>query len=154
VKAKTLMQAGVASCRPEDSMAAAAQIMWEHDCGVVPVIDADRRVVGIVTDRDLCMAAYTKALALGQLRVRDAMQAPVFCCHENDTRAAIHAAMRSHQVRRIPVIDDDGRLVGIVSLNDLVLDADAAEGTIRAHRISEIAETLSAISRHRAPVAA
>ncbi len=153
MKARTLMQRHVGACRPEDSMASAAQIMWEHDCGVVPVVDAERRVVGIVTDRDLCMAAYTKGRALAQMRVGDAMQKPVFCCHEEDTRAAIHEAMRMHQVRRIPVVDDSLRLVGLVSLNDLALDADAAEGTVRTHRIAEVTETLAAISRHREPVA-
>jgi CBS domain-containing protein len=134
-------------------MAAAAQIMWEHDCGVVPVVDAERRVVGIVTDRDLCMAAYTKGLALARMRVVDAMQAPVFCCREEDLPDAIHEAMRTHQVRRIPVVDDSRRLVGMVSLNDLALDADAAEGAARTRRITEVAETLAAISRHREPVA-
>jgi CBS domain-containing protein len=147
------MQRDVAACRAEDSMAAAAQIMWERDCGVVPVIDAERRVVGIVTDRDLCMAAHTKGRALAQMRVSDAMQAPVFSCGENDTRAAIHAEMRRHQVRRMPVTDDAGRLVGIVSLNDLVLDAAAAEGSVRTHRVAEVSETLAAICRHREPAA-
>jgi CBS domain-containing protein len=147
------MHSDVAACRPEETMAAAAQIMWEHDCGVVPVVDPDGRVVGIVTDRDLCMAAYTKGRPLAQMRVGEAMQAPVFCCGEEDSRAAIHATMRRHQVRRIPVTDRDGRLVGIVSLNDLVLDAAAAESGVRTQRISEVVETLSAICRHREPVA-
>lgn len=152
MKARTLMHGDVAAGSPEDVATLAAKIMWEHDCGVVPVVDGDRHVVGIVTDRDLCIASYTKGRSLAQMRLGEVMQAPVYCCGENETRAAIHAAMRKHQVRRLPVTDDDGRLVGIVSLNDLVLDAAAAQGSVRQHRIAEVSETLAAICHHRESV--
>jgi CBS domain-containing protein len=102
-------------------MAEAARIMWEHDCGIVPVVDAEGRPVGIVTDRDLCMAAYTRNEPLSRMPVRDVMAREIHCCRTDDDESAVHAAMRAYQVRRLPVVDADGRLQGIVSLNDLAL---------------------------------
>jgi CBS domain-containing protein len=151
MKAKTLMCRDAAACHPDDTMADAARIMWEKDCGVVPVVDDGRRVVGIVTDRDICMAALTQGRMLAGMRVRDAMQAPVHCCTESDTRPQIHALMREYQVRRLPVVDRDGRLLGVVSLNDLAMDAVATRDH-EPRSMHEVAETLAAVSRHRTPV--
>lgn len=108
------------TCRPEDSLAVAAQVMWEHDCGCVPVVDEHRHVVGIVTDRDACMASYTKGLRLDEIPVRAAMAKHVFTCGEHDTTLSAKAQMQAHQVRRLPVVDETGRLTGILSANDLL----------------------------------
>lgn len=143
MKARDLMTRDVATCRPDEPMAAAARIMWEHDCGVVPVVDG-QKVVGVVTDRDLCMAAFTRNEPLSRMAVRDAMAKEVFSCHEGDDEAKVHAAMREHQVRRLPVVDDEGRIKGVVSLNNLALAAKAGEKGLR-----EVARTLVEISRHR-----
>lgn len=154
MKAKNLMTRDVATCRPEDPMALAARIMWQRDCGVVPVVDGDGRVVGVVTDRDLCMASYTRSEPLSRMPVRDAMAKELFACREGDDEAAVHAAMREHRVRRLPVLDDEGRLLGIVSLNDLALEAAVAKGGAAEKRQREIARTLTEISRHREVAAA
>jgi CBS domain-containing protein len=150
MKAKNLMTCDVATCRPEDAMATAARIMWERDCGVVPVVEADR-LVGVVTDRDLCMASYTRSEPLSRMAVRDAMARGVFTCREEDDEDLVHAALREHQVRRLPVVDDDGRLKGMISLNDLVLHA-TGKGADRRQR--EVLRTLTEISRHREVAAA
>jgi CBS domain-containing protein len=150
MKAKDLMTRDVAACRPDEPMAAAARIMWEHDCGVVPVLDG-QKVVGVVTDRDLCMAAFTRNRPLSGMAVRDAMAKRVFSCHEGDDEAKVHAAMREHQVRRLPVVDDEGRLLGIVSLNNLALRSAAAKGSAAEKGLREVARTLIDISRHREP---
>lgn len=154
MKAKRLMSTDVQACQPGDTMAAAAKIMWERDCGIVPVVDSRKRVVGILTDRDICIAAYTKGKALSQLQVKDAMQAPVHCCRDDDAREAIHEMMRKYQVRRLPVVDRDEQLVGMVSLNDLVLSAQESSGSARTKEAEEVFETLSAVSRHRVPMLA
>ncbi len=108
------------TCRPEDSLAAAAQVMWEHDCGCVPVVDEHHHVVGIVTDRDACMASYTKGLRLDEIPVRAAMAKHVFTCREDDTTVSAKAQLQAHQVRRLPVVDETGKLTGILSANDLL----------------------------------
>lgn len=154
MKARNLMTREVATCRPEDAMAVAARIMWERDCGVVPVVDGDGRVVGVVTDRDLCMASYMRNEPLSRMLVRDAMAKEVFTCREEDDEAALHAAMREHQVRRLPVVDEEGRMQGIVSLNNLALQAAVAKGGAAEKRQREIARTLTEISRHREVAAA
>jgi CBS domain-containing protein len=145
---ETLMTRDVGYCAPDDAMATAARIMWERDCGIVPVVDPGTgRLVGVVTDRDLCMAAYTRDERLSRMRVREAMSARVFTCHPHEEVAAAHDRMRANQVRRLPVVDGEERLVGILSLNDLACHA-ASPAATRAEK-REVAETLASICRHR-----
>jgi len=121
MRVEELMHKGVRVCRPDEAMTEAARIMWEADCGCVPVVSGagDGRLVGIVTDRDLCMAAYTRGKPLAELCVRDAMSRDVRSCAPGDTLAAAAGAMRAAQVRRLPVVDAAGQLLGIVSLSDV-----------------------------------
>jgi CBS domain-containing protein len=154
MKAKNLMTRDVAACRAEDMMAVAARIMWERDCGVVPVVDSEGRVIGVVTDRDLCMASYTRSEPLSRMPVKDAMAKDVFTCGEEDDESAVHAAMREHQVRRLPVADEEGHLLGMISLNNLALQAAVAKGGAAEKRLRETARTLLEISRHREVAAA
>jgi CBS domain-containing protein len=116
-----LMSKDVRVCGADEPMTEAARIMWEEDCGCVPVIGGeDRRVlVGIITDRDVCMAAYTRGKPLAELRVAEAMSRDVRTCGPGDTLAAAEGAMRAAQVRRLPVVDGAGQLLGIVSLSDI-----------------------------------
>jgi CBS domain-containing protein len=114
-----LMTTAVRSCSTGDTLHRAAQIMWEHDCGVVPVVDGQGRLVGMVTDRDICMAAYTQGQPLSQIRVPLAMAKEVHAVHDTDRVEAAEALMRRVRVRRVPVVDDEGRLKGILSMNDL-----------------------------------
>jgi len=79
MNASDLMTTGVKTCRVDDSVERAAQIMWEHDCGAVPVVDADERLVGIVTDRDVCMAAYTRGDSLQAIAVSGVMAHKLHC---------------------------------------------------------------------------
>ncbi|HEX5135997.1 MAG TPA: CBS domain-containing protein [Planctomycetota bacterium] len=152
MKARNLMTKDVASCGPDDPMATAARIMWERDCGIVPVVDGDGRPVGVVTDRDLCMAALTRNEPLSRMAVRDAMARDLVTCREDDDEERVHGAMRKRQVRRLPVLGDDGRLVGMISLNDLILAAAGKGGAER--RQHELARTAAEISRHREVAAA
>jgi CBS domain-containing protein len=93
--------------------------MWEHDCGVLPVVDDKDRVRGVITDRDICMSAYTRGHRLSDLRVANSMSPTVVSCQPDDDVAVAAQRMAEHAVRRLPVVDDKGRIQGIVSLNDL-----------------------------------
>ena len=128
MKVSQLMKQAVWSCRPEDSLNAAAEIMWDNDCGCIPVCDADGRLAGMITDRDVCMAAYLQGGTLRALRVYSAMAKEVFSCRPDDTTAKAEATMRQHRIRRLPVVDDDGRLVGFLSLSDIAKKAEHMAG--------------------------
>lgn len=146
-----LMSTDVASCRPEDSMALAARAMWERDCGVVPVVDAKRHLVGIVTDRDICIAALSQGRTLHDMRVSEVMRTHVYSCRPEQSVRAVHSLLREFQVRRLPVVDEANRLIGIISINDLAIAAADAEEEERTDRMLEVADTLAALCRHGHP---
>jgi CBS domain-containing protein len=148
MRVEELMTKSPRTCRPEDSLSQAARIMWEADCGAVPVVssDGEGRVVGIITDRDVCMAAYTRGLPLAQMRVSEAMAREPRCCKASDTPFEAEASMRSAQVRRLPVVDESGHLVGLLSLADLAREAARERGAKRAAiSEAEVGDTLAAI---------
>jgi CBS domain-containing protein len=149
-----VMSRGVHYCSPDDTLDTAAGLMWQHDCGCVPVCSGNGtpQVIGMITDRDICMSAFFQAKPLHELRVADAMSREVYICRPGDRPAEVERTMRSRQIRRVPVTDREGRLVGIVSLADLARDGGQAAET----PASEIGATLAAIcepSRSRSAVA-
>lgn len=144
-----IMSQHVHTCRTGESLAAAARVMWEHDCGVVPILDADAHVVGMLTDRDVAMAAYTQGKLLGQIRVDHVMARSVVSCAPTDPIDLVEELMMEAQIRRIPVVDDQRHLRGILSLNDIVRGATPG-GRFGAPLPHEIVTTLAAIGRPRA----
>src|SRR5512140_1269573 len=130
MKIAELMTMDVATCAPSDSLTRAAQLMWERDCGCVPVIDGSK-VVGMITDRDICMAAMMQGKAPAQLKVEQVMSREVFFCAPDDSVDQASKVMQQRQVRRLPVLDGSGKLVGIVSLNDFALRATHGQNLIQ-----------------------
>jgi CBS domain-containing protein len=128
-------------CSPADKLNRVAQLMWENDFGCVPVVEGDFKVVGMLTDRDICMAAYTQGASLHGMQVSSAMSREVFSCLSSDDVTTAQREMRSHRVRRLPVLGADGRLVGIISLSDIARAAQR-DGAVKA----EVADTLAAVS--------
>jgi CBS domain-containing protein len=143
-----LMTRQVTSCGPDDTLARAAQLMWEGDCGCLPVCAGDgvNRVAGVITDRDICMAALFQGKALGELRVADVMTRQVQVCRPSDTLADVERIMRESRIRRLPVIDGEGGLTGMISLADLAREAER-EQTLQSPRVTgnEIGVTLASI---------
>jgi CBS domain-containing protein len=144
-----LMHRHPKTCSPEDSLAAAARILWEQDVGVVPVVSG-ARLVGMITDRDICMAAYTQGRPLRELRVSTAMSKELHSVHPDDALDVAMRTMRERQVRRLPVADDEGTLQGLLSINDLVLHA-AFGDEVAAE---DVVETLASIGQPRRGVPA
>lgn len=118
-----VMNRNVKVCHAHDALNKAAQIMWEEPCGAVPVVDEERRPIGFLTDRDICMAAYTQGRPLALMRVEGAMARKVMCCRADDDLRTAAALMREHRTRRLPVVDRDGKLMGLLSLDDLAHEA-------------------------------
>lgn len=145
-----LMTATVKSCAIDECLDRAARIMWENDCGCIPVVDHDQRVVGMITDRDICMAAYTQGKALAEMQVSSAMAREVFGARESDPVEVAEALMREKQVHRLPVLDGDGHVRGILSMNDLARRVVPGKGH-KANGLSRdsVALTLAAISKPR-----
>lgn len=138
-----LMCREVRACDAQDSLEAAARILWDNDVGVAPVL-RDGRVVGALTDRDICMAAYTQGRPLREIPVTTAMSKELYVLHPEDQLVDALRSMRERKVRRLPVVDDEGRLLGMLSMNDLVLEA--AAGGLSAH---EVVAALAAIGEPR-----
>lgn len=151
MKVEALMSKPARACAPTDTLHTAAEIMWSADCGCVPVTDADRRVVGMVTDRDICMAAHREGEPLRSRTVESIMSDAVCVCAAQDSVQDVARVMGEKQLRRIPVIDTDGRLAGIISLNDLALATNGSTGDTATPVLSseDLAKTLASISRHR-----
>jgi CBS domain-containing protein len=121
------MTRNVASCTTSESLNRAAQLMWDRRCGSVPILDESGRVVGMITDRDVCMAAYTQGKRLDDIPVTTAMSRPVRTCAPSATVDEAEDLMMAHGVRRLAVVDD-GQLCGVVSLDDLARSGAAWDG--------------------------
>jgi CBS domain-containing protein len=147
VKVADLMTLEVRACTIHDSLNAAASIMWDGDYGCAPVVDDHGKLVGIITDRDVCMAAYTQGLPLAAMPVKRAMSAKVISCTRGDDLETAHRLMRTHEIHRLPVVDTRGRLAGILSLSDLISHA-YGNGAAPSDAL-EVLTTLSAIRRRR-----
>lgn len=133
--------------RTADRLDAAARVLWEQDCGIVPVVDASNVVVGVLTDRDLCMATYTQGRPLDGLPVAAVMARTVRTCRPDDSLATAMATMQQQQVRRLPVVDARGVLVGVLSTNDLVRAAQTRPAALDAGSVVKLLAAIGAPRR-------
>jgi CBS domain-containing protein len=152
MKVRQVMTPNVEACTRASDLAAAAMIMWRDDCGVVPVVDDDQRVVGVVTDRDICMAAATRHLRPEELSAGEVVSGEVFTVGPDDDVKRALEMMRERKVRRLPVVDSAGRLEGMLSINDLILHAQPgrARATLELS-VREVFDTLAAVCAHQVP---
>src|SRR5262245_28720058 len=119
MKIEELMTRRVVAARADTDLAHVARLMWDNDCGCVPVVDAEDKVVGIVTDRDVCMSAYFGGRELRELRASGCMASELLTCRPGEPAANVVRRMGERKVRRALVTDEQGHLVGLVSLGDL-----------------------------------
>ena len=132
MKVSSIMNANVETMRPDDDLAKTAMVMWRKDCGFVPVVDeSGTKVLGVITDRDICMASATKHEPPEEMKVRDTMASQVWCCRGDDEIETALDTMRAHQVHRLPVLDGSDRLAGVLSFSDVVRSA-SVDGRIRS----------------------
>jgi CBS domain-containing protein len=146
MKVKDLMTTDVKVCTPDTTVAEAAHLMWEGDCGILPVLD-DGELVGVVTDRDMYIALGTQNERASQLKVGAvATKKVATCAPEDDIHAAL-ATMRHARVRRLPVVGFGNTVLGVLSMNDILL----ASGVGTEVSSEEVVQTLRAICGHHEP---
>ena len=146
MKVQDIMVKEVEFCRPETNLAEATRIMWANDCGALPVVDGGGKVVGMITDRDICMAVGTRNRTPSKLTVFDVKPQPqelYSCAPDEDIQEALKT-MRTYGVRRLPVVNS-GVLRGILCLDEIALNA-RKRGDIS---YEDVVDTLKTICEHR-----
>jgi len=126
MKVSEVMRKRAAECHPDTTLSAAAQLMWKQRCGFLPVIGEGGNVIGIITDHDISVAVGTRHERPSELLVNDAMPAKLFTCTADDSIRCALTTMRIEGLRHLPVIDREGALVGVLSLDDIALHERAA----------------------------
>lgn len=147
MKIQEIMTKPAVTCCSGDTLSTAANLMWDQDCGALPVVDEDGRTVGMITDRDICMSALTQGAPIEQIKVSTAMAERVFSCRLGDPLEVAERLMTEHQVRRVPVVDEQQRPVGVISINDLVRHAAAARSNGKGR--DGVTSVLAAVGRGR-----
>jgi CBS domain-containing protein len=153
MKVKEVMTPDAKAIWITESLTDAAKEMWENDCGALPIIKDGRKVVGMITDRDICMASAMRDRNPSAISVEEVMNAPVYAAEaEEDVEQALQT-MRDHKIRRLPVLNLEGELEGIVSMNDIVLKARVRNGEKPAIDYADVVKTYQAICEHPVPMA-
>jgi CBS domain-containing protein len=150
MKVQDIMTSDVQCCGPDTNLTAAAKMMWDSDCGALPVLNVQGRVMGMITDRDICMAAATKNKPASDITVWETVSGKAYTCQMSDDVHTALDIMKRERVRRLPVVDEEGMLQGIVAMNDFVLLAGEAKGgKVPAISYDDVLRTMKAISAHR-----
>lgn len=144
MKVSELMTKTVRTCRADDTLNTVARDMWDGDCGCVPVIDDAGKPIAMVTDRDISMAAFLTGEPLHRIPAKSAASQMVHIVRDDADVDAASTLMRENRVRRLPVVDASGKLVGIVSTADIVRSA--ASKKTNGVDASHVTWTLSGIS--------
>jgi CBS domain-containing protein len=150
MKVQEVMTQDVKFCEPETNLAAVTALLWQADCGAVPVVDRGK-LLGMITDRDVCIALGTKNVLASDLSAADVISHEVFTCAPQDDIHKALKTMRTHQVRRLPVVDHQGLLAGILSLNEIVLRSHKLSRRVGDLAYEDVVTTMKAICEHRHP---
>jgi CBS domain-containing protein len=137
-------------CRPEANLGSATELLWTGNCGFLPVVSSEGKVIGVVTDRDICIALGTRGRPSGEVAVADVMSKQVYSCAPDDDIQVALRTMRDGRVRRLPVISKEGALVGVISVDDVLLRTEAS-GAGKGGVLSpeDIINTFRAINTHQ-----
>jgi len=145
MKVQEVMTQDVKACFPDTNLAVAAVLMWENDCGVLPVVVNGGNAVGVITDRDIAIAVGTRGRSPQELRVDEVIQGPVIACRLDDDVHTALKTMRKDKLRRLPVLNNEGVLKGILSINDVILHAQKGNKELD---YDDVVSTFKAICEH------
>jgi CBS domain-containing protein len=144
MKVRDIMTTTVVSCRKDTDVATAAKLMLEGRLGILPVVDEHGRVAGIITDRDIAMAVGSRQRNAAHIAVYEAMSGHVRACFADDDIGAALKVMAERRVRRLPVLDHDGHLAGILSIDDVAVRGLDGAGGVPATSFIEAMKQLGA----------
>jgi CBS domain-containing protein len=152
MRVRDLMRSPVVFCHPETNLAEAAALMWDRDCGALPVVNGGGKVTGVITDRDMCVALGTRNKRASEITVGDvSSRVPRTCGPDDDIHTALKA-MSEARVRRLPVVNRAGMLEGILCLHDILLRARHCDGTKRPGvSYEDVVNALVGICQYRTP---
>ena len=145
MKVQEVMTQDVKSCFPDTNLATAAALMWQNDCGVLPVVVNGGNPVGVITDRDIAIAVGTRGRRPQELRVDEVMKGPLVACAPDDDVHTALKTMRKDKLRRLPVVTAEGALKGILSINDVVVHAQKGNKDLD---YDDVVSTFKAICEH------
>ncbi|SRR6266404_638215 len=152
MKVQDVMKETVKCCGPDTDLARAIALMWETDCGVLPVIVDGGKAIGMITDRDITIALGTRNKPASDISVIDVMSAAAHTASPDDDIQDALKTMQKEQVRRLPVVNSDGALSGILCLNDIALQVVPSNGKKKTHlSYEDVVTTLKAICERRHP---
>ena len=114
------MTTAPARCTPEINLGTAVEILWNGNCNILPIVDEHQRVISVITERDICIALGTRNRLAGDITVGEVATHRAICCSPDDDIRSALARMVQAGVRRLPVINADGQLEGIIALDDVV----------------------------------
>jgi predicted transcriptional regulator len=146
MRVKQLMTKNVNWCRPENNLAELAEMMWNQRCGALPILDNSGSVIGIITDRDICIALGTRNIKASDVLAREVSPPRYFSCHPDDEARDALRTMATEEVGRLPVVDEAGQLAGIISIDDIIFRAGGGRSDLSDR---EIIDTLASIREER-----
>lgn len=149
MKVKEIMTGEVKPCDLNASLAEAAKTMWEADCGVLPVLKDGKELVGVITDRDICMALTMRDCNPSEVSAEEVINGVVYSVVPDDDVQKALQLMKEHKVRRLPVVNSEGELEGMLSMNDVVLKAEDTRKTELSY--AEVVNTYKAVCAHSLP---
>jgi len=152
MKVKDVMTPDARAISITESLADAAREMWENDCGALPIIRDGRKVVGIITDRDICMATAMRDRIPSHISIEEVINGKLYSATPEGEVADALRMMREHKIRRLPVLNAEGELEGIVSMNDIVLKAKLRNGKKPDIDYTDVVKTYQAICEHPVPM--
>jgi len=153
MKTKEVMTGTPYYCQPETDLGSATELMWNANCGFLPVEAADGKVIGVITDRDICVALGTSGRSSGDVTAAEVMSGKLYSCAPDDDIHVALQTLREAKVRRLPVIAADGSLVGVISIDDIVFRAEPLSlGKEPELSSDEVVRTFRTINQQLVPV--
>jgi CBS domain-containing protein len=152
MKVADVMMRTPASCTADTNLAAAVEILWNRNCGMLPIVNREGKVTGVITDRDICIALGTRNRPAVEITAGEVQPGKLFSCNADDDIHTALAIISGAKVRRLPVIDNQGRLQGILSLDDVVLHANgSAAGRVPELSSNEVIEYMKRVYQSGLP---
>ena len=127
MKVKEVMTQSAVCCRRDTNVGAAVELMWVRNCGMLPVVGPDEKLIGVVTDRDICIALGTRNRVAGELPIGEIATKNVFTCNSEDEIHEALNTMAAKRVRRLPVVNAAGVPQGILSMDDIIVHTDLSK---------------------------